>query len=364
MFVSSTHSKIVGALILLASLTLLPGCAAEYKTIKGSGGAAVDDPTNDDDLIIRNLNPTANVEVVFEEDKVTVVPVGKTFIVQPTDDTMDPVLESQAETCRNPGIVSATYELENKQAETVARSGQCDSLAIQTTYNQTGEYLITLTVVDGKGNEAKASMTLSVTNDGTIDTDGDTDGNDGDTDGNDGDTNGNDDNNDDDSGSDDNNTNPDGTPIANFRIDAQPLVQEEGQPINFTGLCVNVPNRIISWNFGDSSLGQGDSISHTYGQVGNYLVEAYCRDGSNKELKASLTIVIVPAGGIPNVDGDKDPKPNTDTDTSTNTDSDTDTDTTTDSSTDTGTDTDSDTDIETDNDTDPNQNPNNNPGQK
>ena len=216
------------------------------------------DPKNDDGTSPQNpgtdgqnLPPTARVEVILNTKAVTKVKVGVPVRIQPSFDTVDPD-DIGKSVCRNPGIVSADYDLDRDAGKTAERNSGCESLHIGHTFANAGEYLITMTVKSNEDETAIASMTLTVLPASADDFD-----------------------------------------LGGFTIAADPMIAKPNQTINFTAHCETETENVITWNFGDEAIAEGRITTHTYAKTGQYEIDAVCVDDLGNERDAQITIVVI-----------------------------------------------------------------------
>jgi len=196
---------------------------------------------------VKNMPPTAAVEVIFDGRAVTQVLVNKPVLIQPTASTVDPD-DIGVSSCRNPGIVEADYKIGELSKEE-SRAETCDSLSVAHTFTQTGEYTITMDVLSNESESASASMVIQVVN--TLDAN------------------------------------------AGFTIVANPMLAGTNQEIKFYGYCVTLTKNFIKWEFGDAIEATGTETGHQYTQSGQYQVGSTCTDQNNREMKAWVTVVVV-----------------------------------------------------------------------
>jgi PKD repeat protein len=202
----------------------------------------------------KTLAPTARLEVLDRGTSVTWTYVGNRIEVKPTADTLDPDYVGK-ESCQNPGLISADYDLGNGTKPSVQRT-ECSSLASAGhVFTKSGTYLVKMTVKSKDNEIATASMTLRVIDRNVAAS----------------------------------------MAEGGFTIHAKPILAEINQPVVFSGICELKGKLSIGWNYGDSATGAGAVTQHTYGQAGQYLVTATCANDTGKKYDASLTVVIMGA---------------------------------------------------------------------
>jgi hypothetical protein len=155
------------------------------------------------------------------------------------------------ESCQNPGIVQADYDLGNGAKPSIKRT-ECSSLASSGhVFSKAGDYVVKM-IVKSKDNEtATASMTLRVVDKNV----------------------------------------PASQVEGGFTIHAKPLLVQVNQPVTLTGICELKGKLTINWNYADGASGAGAVTQHTYTRPGQYLVTANCSNDSGKKYDASLTVV-------------------------------------------------------------------------
>lgn len=213
-----------------------PGSADSPQSFQNDGGAA----------------PTARIETIDAGVSVTWTYVGNKVDIRPTLDTVDPNYIGK-ETCEQPGIIQASYDLGNGAKPIVDRTA-CSSLATTgQVFSQAGDYLIQMQVKSKDNEVAWASMTLRVVDRGI--TRNQVEG--------------------------------------GFTIHAKPILASVNQAILFTGICELSGQLTISWDFADGAKADGAALMHTYLQVGQYRVTAICKSSNGKTHQASLTVVVM-----------------------------------------------------------------------
>ncbi len=198
-----------------------------------------------------NVPPTARVEVILNNKSVVKVKVGEPVQVRPSYDTLDPDDIGKSD-CTNPGIVKADYGIENGESPSADRGETCDTLAVPYTFNQVGDFEISMTVTSNENEKAVASMILTVVDANAPETD-------------------------------------DG----GFTITADPMVAGIGQLVTFVGDCKTTQTFVITWDFGDGATGAGVSVTHGYKEIGQKRVEATCTEEGGKARKAVVTVVVI-----------------------------------------------------------------------
>lgn len=200
----------------------------------------------------KTLAPTARLEAVDRGVSVTWTYVGNRVEFQPSADTLDPDYVGK-ESCQNPGLIAADYDLGNGSKPSKQRS-DCASLATTGhVFTKAGNYVIKMTVKSKDNETATASMTLRVVDRSIAATQAE----------------------------------------GGFTVHAKPILAEINQPITFSGICELKGKLTIGWNYGDNATGAGAVTQHAYGQTGQYLVTASCASDSGKKYDASLTVVIM-----------------------------------------------------------------------
>ena len=213
-----------------------PGAAGSPQTFQGDGAAA----------------PTARIETIDAGVSVTWTYVGNKVDIRPTLDTLDPNYVGK-ETCDQPGIIEASYDLGNSEKPVVTRT-ECSSLTTAGhVFTKAGDYLIQMQVKSKDNEVAWASMTLRVLDKGI--TRSQVEG--------------------------------------GFTIHAKPILASVNQAILFTGICELTGQLTISWDFADGAKSDGAALMHTYLQVGQYRVTAICKSSAGKTDQASLTVVVM-----------------------------------------------------------------------
>jgi hypothetical protein len=209
------------------------------------------------------MSPTARVEVIDQGVSVTWTYVGNKIQVRPSADTLDPDHIAKS-TCENPGIVSASYDLGDGSKPLMERT-DCSSLAVaEKTFAKAGTYFIQMQVKSADNELAWASMTLQVVAKGTA-----RDQIEG-----------------------------------GFTIHAKPLLANVGDNIQFTGVCELKGKINVSWDFVDSTKGDGLVVQHAYAKEGQYRVTAVCSSDAGKSIQASVTVVVIKSGApkLPDVE--------------------------------------------------------------
>lgn len=236
---------------------LVTSCAAEYQTLHAGGGGGLagdgNGPSADDLTPSDSSLVTAQLEVVHNGQVVSRVPVGAQFTVRPSAETRD-VLYEQDQECPHPGIVSATFLLDQHDDTEIIRNEPCDPIATEKKYDEAGSYRVAMVVKAKSGQEAQSSLTLEVYDPEQED-----------------------------------------DLSISFWIRAEPMIAKPGEDILFSGECTAATDTSISWNLGDQSLRQGSSVTHRYQRVGAYQVTARCLAEDGTSATSSLTVVIVPS---------------------------------------------------------------------
>ena len=200
----------------------------------------------------KTIPPTARVEVLDRGVSVTWTYVGNNIDVRPTADTLDPDYIGK-DSCENPGIVAAEYDLGNNSKPIVTREN-CSTLATTSqVFSTPGDYLVKMIVKSKDNEQASASMTLRVV-DRTV---------------------------------------PANQVEGGFTIHAKPLLVALNQPVVFTGICELKGKLSINWDYADGSNGAGAVTQHKYNREGQFLVNATCASDSGKKMNSSLTIVVI-----------------------------------------------------------------------
>ncbi len=198
-----------------------------------------------------NVPPTARVEVILNNKSVTKVKVGQPVSIRPSYDTLDPDDIGKSD-CANPGIVRADYGIEEGGSPNADRGDTCGTLAVPYTFDQVGEFEVSMTVTSNENEKAVASMILTVVDANAPESD-------------------------------------DG----GFTITADPMLAGIGQLVTFIGDCKTTKAFVITWDFGDGATGSGITVTHGYAEVGQKRVEATCTEEGGKARKAVVTIVVI-----------------------------------------------------------------------
>jgi PKD repeat protein/RNA polymerase subunit RPABC4/transcription elongation factor Spt4 len=95
---------------------------------------------------------------------------------------------------------------------------------------------------------------------------------------------------------------PDGAPEASFTI--SPESPEVGETVTFDATeSIDSDGEIVtySWDFGDGNSATGETVSHTYGTVGNYTVTLTVTDAAGNSDTVTITITVeeATAAGFP-----------------------------------------------------------------
>ncbi len=247
--------KLVNSIMIAAMISCSP---AAYEVIRPKKDKAdTPQPTAPESVnTIRNLTnshePSAEIEVIVNNQSVTQARVGVPTTIRPTADSLDPDYIGQT-SCANPGLILAEYGIQGEASPKAERKDGCETPGVPYTFTKAGEYEITLRVVSQDKEDAEASMILSVI-DGV-------------------------------------------NPSANqnyFKISANPLVQVKGGNITFTASCYLGESYKVTWDFGDNTEGTGLTVVHAYQEAKAYLVKAICTGNeSGKTLHAKLTTTIL-----------------------------------------------------------------------
>ena len=261
--------KKVTALATIALLLSLSGCAAKYHTIRKSQGGENESSKEGDDATPTGQAPSAQVEVVLDGKLVVKVKAGSTFVIRPTESTMDPD-DRDNKDCRNPGITKATYKPGQDGEKISSRSG-CEKLDIEHSFAVPGMYEISMTVTSNENESASSKMMLEVTPSDS----------------------------------------PEDQTEGGFVVTATPLISEVGEPITFKSDCTGGVK--ITWDYRDQSTGEGTQTNKIYNTPGQYVVLASCDTDKSETLTGQITVVVVPKKTTPSTPPtDKDPVPGTD----------------------------------------------------
>jgi len=212
------------------------------------------------------IPPTARLEVIDQGVSVTWTYVGKQVEVKPSADTVDPDYLGKSN-CENQGIIEATYDLANGSKPVVART-DCAKLSTAVTYDQPGDYLITMQVKSQDQEIAWASMTLKVVAKGTARD----------------------------------------QIQGGFTIHAKPILTNVGTVVTFNAVCELEGQQTVQWDFADGGKAEGVVTTHTYANPGQYRISAVCKNEQGISMQASLTIVIM-REGAPQIGDTSGPNP-------------------------------------------------------
>lgn len=231
---------------IVAALSLTACKQAGYQVLKPG---LMDSNTFDG---AKTIPPTARVEVLDRGVSVTWTYVGNRVEVRPSADTLDADYVGK-DTCENPGIIAADYNLGNGAAPSVKRD-TCSSLASTgQIFTTPGDYLVKMVVKSKDNEQATASMTLRVVDKSV----------------------------------------PASQVEGGFTIHAKPILVAINQPVTFTGICELKGKLTINWDYSDGAKGAGAVTQHTYNRPGQFLVNATCASDSGKKMNASLTVVVM-----------------------------------------------------------------------
>jgi len=240
------------SLVTIMLLLSLSGCAAKYHTIRKSQGGENQDLNEGGDANPKSQAPSAQVEVIVEGSHVVKVKAGSTFIIRPSESTMDPDYRDIKD-CRNPGIVKAVYTPGPDGQKTSSRSNTgCETLEVEHSFDIPGMYEIGMTVTSNDNESASSKMMLEVTP---------ADG-------------------------------PDDQTQGGFVVTATPLIVEVGEHISFKGDCTG--GTTISWDYRDQTSGVGTETQKAYNSPGQYVVLATCKTVDESTLEGQVTVVVVP----------------------------------------------------------------------
>jgi len=200
-----------------------------------------------------NKAPTAAIEVIYEGKSVKQVPINKVVTIQPTKDTVDPDDVDKIKNCRNPGIVSAKYEISGVAMMQVFRASvkDCKALSVNRVFTATGSVPIKMTVTSNEKEEASAGMTLQV-----VATD-------------------------------------DPLPQDDFfGITVHPNQVYVGEQVSFLGDCVTVLAHTIVWDFRDGIRSKGEELKHAFAKSGQYIIHSFCTTTDEVVRHAYATVVV------------------------------------------------------------------------
>ena len=184
---------------------------------------------------------------VTASDTATITNVAPTITSMVAPDGVEGSPISFSATATDPGADTLTYDW------TFGDSGTGSGASLTHTYADQGTYTVTLTVTDGDGGTATATETVVVSN----------------------------------------------APPAITAISI-PSTGTEGSPVNLVASATDVASDPLTytWDFGDSSVGTGPSVSHTWVEDGTYTVTLTVSDGDGGSDTASGSIAIANADPV------------------------------------------------------------------